>query len=203
MVAHVSEFSGSFRRSSCDVRVQAAEDGWVARRPSAISSAPVGRDVRGRSARGHLRLVVDNGPNQRTQPDWPLPSVGGTALSVRHTIEERLNAGLRQIGLPGGVTVAAVTVAVVLVGLLVTVRVSQGVPPADFVVNDGSAMSSGVASPGDMVVVAGEGDSLWSLAGEYASDLDRRTAVAALVEANGGAAIVVGQAIVIPGELLA
>ncbi len=184
MVAHVTEYPGSFRLTSCDV------GGRAERGRSSIS--------RTEPSRRHLRLVVDNDRpigqrNDVTQSARPIGSQGG----------DLLHAALQKLGLVGGLTTAAAVVAVVIVALLVGVRLSQGGPPAEFVVNGGEQVAESTAAPGDLVVVAGPGDSLWSLAGEYAAGQDRREAVAAMVEANGGAAIVVGQAIVIPGQLLA
>lgn len=114
-----------------------------------------------------------------------------------------------------GVTMAAVVVAVALVGLMIGVRAAQGAPPASSfsdvggggegmaeVLSVANVDSATSVAPGDLVVVAGAGDSLWSLAGRFVPNSDRRAAVAAMVDANGGATIVVGQAIVIPSHLL-
>lgn len=124
---------------------------------------------------------------------------------LRHRLDELGSQTMRRLGFAGGATMAAVVVACGLVALMVSVRSAQGTPPADFQFSgevQGESVAGGDAAPGDLVVVAGAGDSMWSLAGEYAPGVDRRSAVATLVDANGGATIVVGQAIVIPSHLL-
>ncbi len=200
MVAHVSEFSGSFRRSPCSGRAWTMSSTATLRRP--VASRP-------NVVKGHLRLVVDNDGPFADPPEAGFRhlDVQRAEETIRRSIHPSPDAVLARSGLPGGLTGTAAVVALAAVMLLVGVRLSQGVPPADYTFDNapdsGAVSSSGVGSPGDLVVVAGPGDSLWSLAGEYAVGQDRRTAVATLVEANGGAAIVVGQAIVIPSQLLA
>ncbi|MGB5758393.1 MAG: LysM peptidoglycan-binding domain-containing protein [Acidimicrobiales bacterium] len=127
----------------------------------------------------------------------------------------------------GGLQVL-VAAAVVVLGGMFAVRLSQGSPPAatwedlGAVRFDGAAAASnqlqagleasGVMatgrsldhslSPGDRVVVAEPGDSLWSIARSLAPNADPRPIVAALAEANGGETLRIGQQIVVPVQLL-
>lgn len=219
MVAHVTEYPGSLRLTSCDVRGRAEHIQAPAR-----ETAVPGR---------HLRLVVDNDRAVSARQGRPQSQSQGRAqgraqdrAQGRLIGEQGEAAGpsgligrpggltgrggdgvicfaVQRSGLAGGLTIAAGVVALLVVVLLVGVRLSQGGPPEEFTMTGMDQTVEPSVAPGDLVVVAGPGDSLWSLAGEYAAGQDRRAAVAALVEANGGAAIVVGQAIVIPGQLLA
>ena len=99
----------------------------------------------------------------------------------------------------------AVAVAVVF-GLLAVVRVSQGAPPADSwaeLTADPQEPALALVGPGDHIRVARPGDTFWALAQELAPDRDPRPVVDALVVANGGSSIQVGQRLVIPAELVA
>jgi hypothetical protein len=76
------------------------------------------------------------------------------------------------------------------------------------VVRLADAAVAGLASPGPAaapsaagpaaVHVVQPGDTLWSIAGHIAPDTDVRITVDRLVELNGGAALVVGQRLVLP-----
>ncbi|MEM7338908.1 MAG: hypothetical protein AAF467_09690 [Actinomycetota bacterium] len=104
------------------------------------------------------------------------------------------------------VPVAGIAVAVaVVLGLVVGARFAQGEPPASDwseLVSDPRAPAPALAGPGDLVVVATAGDSLWSLAGEHAPAVERRAAVDEMVAVNGGSSLAVGQEVVIPASLL-
>ncbi len=171
--------------------------------------------------RPHLRLVVDN---TRSAPSgFPVPAheAGGEFVArADHSVTpapsgpfvvfdrmvERLSAS-PVLGSVIGSGPAVALAAALIVGALLAVRVAQGQPPAQ----DWSAMVSAASSPAaavatagadDLVVVAAPGDSLWSIAERYAPGHDRRDAVAALADLNGGSTVQVGQQIVVPRELL-
>jgi hypothetical protein len=141
----------------------------------------------GASTRPALRLVVDN----RVAPGgtggvsrWSAPVVdGGPSLAV------------------------TVVVAALVLGLLGLIRFVQGPVGGDVggpgaAVETGTAEGPAVPGPGDRVIVAEPGDSLWSIAAELDPDGDPRAAVATLIEANGGPSLQIGQQIVIPQQLL-
>ena len=108
--------------------------------------------------------------------------------------------------------VAVVVAALVIFGGLALLRASQGGPEAGTWAEVGTVSSSVgtasgasgavVAGPGDRVVVASPGDSLWSIAESIAPESDPRPVVAALIEANGSDSLQIGQQIVIPEQLL-
>ncbi len=110
-------------------------------------------------------------------------------------------------GGPGAVAWPSVGViavlALVVFGLFGLVRVAQGSPagPAEIVGPEIGAVDA-VPAPGDRVIVASQGDSLWSIAVGLSPDGDPRPVVAALIEANGGETLRIGQQIVIPSHLL-
>lgn len=122
--------------------------------------------------RGHLRLVVDNTDHQASA------------------------------GPDRPLLLLLVAVGLVVFGLLFGVRVLQGGPPAEATVVGNLSVAEPVPIPGDVVVVAQPGDSLWSIAQSIAPDSDPRPVVAALIEANGGDSVRIGQEIVIPQQLL-
>jgi hypothetical protein len=88
--------------------------------------------------------------------------------------------------------VVLVVLAVLVIGAarLATAAVA-GVP------TPGPADASGAAGPAAVHVVQ-PGDTLWSIAGTVAPDADVRLTVDRLVELNGGAALTVGQRLVLP-----
>lgn len=123
-----------------------------------------------------LRLVVDNTAS---------PSSSGAAGS---TADRSL-------------VVVAVVVALVVFGGLFGLRAAQG-SPADTLGQPGAVVGAVVAGPGDGVVTAQQGDTMWSIAQSLSPDSDPRPGVAALIEANGGDSVRIGQQIVIPRHLL-
>lgn len=100
--------------------------------------------------------------------------------------------------------VAVVMAAALMVfGLLGLVRVVQGAPdPAVGAGRVQAVAPTAVPGAGDRVIVAGPGDSLWSIAVSIAPDGDPRPVVAALIEVNGGETVRIGQQIVIPARLV-
>ncbi|MCU1484127.1 MAG: hypothetical protein JWN67_873 [Actinomycetia bacterium] len=81
-----------------------------------------------------------------------------------------------------------------VVGLALLVAVAQLASGALF-----SSASAGTGAPaGPTVLVAERGDSYWSLAGEVSPGGDLRSTVDALVDANGGGDLHVGDRIVLP-----
>lgn len=94
-----------------------------------------------------------------------------------------------------------VAVALVVFGLLGAVRFVQasGAVGQSAVAADGTVV---VPAPGEQIVVARPGDTLWSIAAELSPERDSRPVVAALIEANGGDSIQIGQQIVVPSDLL-
>ena len=61
-----------------------------------------------------------------------------------------------------------------------------------------ASASDAAASPGPRLHVAQPGDTLWSIAEQYRGDVGQRRFVDALIDANGGTAIQVGQAVRLP-----
>lgn len=68
-----------------------------------------------------------------------------------------------------------------------------------------SGLAAGTAGPGSTAVAAtthraSAGDTLWEIAGRYAPQVDRRVAMDDLLAINGGAAIQVGQEVLLPAS---
>ena len=104
---------------------------------------------------------------------------------------------------PSAAVVAAV--ALVILGLFGAIRVVQGVGDGASSGATGQAVDRSApvsVAVGDQVIVARPGDSLWSIATSLDPDADPRPVVAALIEANGGESVQIGQQIVIPSALL-
>lgn len=154
------------------------------------------------SARGHLRLV-DGG---RGRPVRPVrrAEVGERSADAQASVPSlRLVPGVEASARPGLVTVIVVAVAVFgLLGLLRWIQAPAGSDLSVPAPSVGAPVVAATPAPGDQVVVAQAGDSLWSIASDLAPQGDRRPVVAALIEANGGESLQIGQQIVIPGHLL-
>ncbi len=134
--------------------------------------------VHGGGAAPALRLVVDN---------TAAPAEGPVRWG---SLDRSALAGL-------------VAVAALVLGGLLTVRLLQGSPTAAGLGADRAAATAPVvAGPGERIVVARAGDSLWSIARTISPDDDPRPIVAALIEANGGDSVQIGQQIVVPRQLL-
>ncbi len=68
-----------------------------------------------------------------------------------------------------------------------------------------SGLAAGTAGPGSAAVAttthrASAGDTLWEIAGRYAPQVDRRVAMDDLLAINGGAALQVGQEVLLPAS---
>jgi nucleoid-associated protein YgaU len=68
-----------------------------------------------------------------------------------------------------------------------------------------TGLAAGTAGPGSTAVAttthrASAGDTLWEIAGRYAPQVDRRVAMDDLLAINGGAAIQVGQEVLLPAS---
>ena len=90
---------------------------------------------------------------------------------------------------------AVAVVVALVVGLL-------GIRGAAVVV---SGLAAGTAGPGSTPVAttthrASAGDTLWEIAGRYAPGVDRRIAMDDLLAINGGAALQVGQEVLLPAS---
>ena len=165
---------------------------------------PVARD--GVAARPELRLVRGGvaARSHGCSPGWSgaapgreldgvgARDVGGPAL--------RLVPGGDAPARPGLGVIAAV--ALVVFGLLALLRVVQAPAATASIGADPSPDASFVVGPDDRVVIAGPGDTLWSIGSELSPGSDPRPVVVALIEANGGDSLQIGQQIVIPGHLL-
>ncbi|MEM9654537.1 MAG: LysM peptidoglycan-binding domain-containing protein [Actinomycetota bacterium] len=165
----------------------------TARSPSARTTDPTGRSTSlstrpSRPERPALRLVVDN-----------------TSDSARSG-ESAVQARLSRLPFDASHLLTIAAVAVVVFGAFGAIRLIQGAPAVDQsgrfvagVVADNGAVTAG---PTDQVIVAKPGDSLWTIAVSLSPDSDPRPVVAALIEANGGDSVAIGQQIVIPEQLL-
>lgn len=143
-------------------------------------------------------------------PDARLVAIGGAPTSGFGTIAGSASVGTvrPRLELVSGADESlrpsagmVVMVALAVFGLFGAVRVLQGSTAS---VSEPERATSALVSPadGDQVVVAGPGDSLWSIAVGLFPQEDPRPTVAALIEANGGDSIEIGQQIVIPSRLL-
>ncbi len=171
--------------------------------PQPISTGPAAGRVAG-SGSG-LRLVVDN--ERRAGAGRRSASVVDAGLRVVRPTP----SGLAIDSLRGRASIGLIVAAALAVfGGLLMIRVAQGGPSADSwsgleqssVAGSAVGQASLVPSVGDAVVVAKAGDSMWSIAQQLAPESDPRPVVAALVEANGGDSVQIGQQIVIPRQLL-
>lgn len=162
-------------------------------RPRSGGSAQSGR---------HLTLLVDNGPvaesrRDRSRSDGDVDVDGSANLDA-----DRPRLAVADASMLAPSVLAVVAALVVVLGGFLVIRAAQGTPPAttwDGLEVEASAAPS--VQPGDRVVIAQPGDSLWSIAVGI-TDGDPRPVVDALVEANGGSSVQIGQQIVIPGHLL-
>lgn len=114
-----------------------------------------------------------------------------TYRRVRRPASRRPNYGVRRLGATG----------VLVVGLFVAAH-AFGAAAAFFGSNPVLADGSGAERAAVVVSldthVAREGDSLWVIADQYRSGTDRESYIDALVELNGGTAVQVGQAVLLP-----
>jgi LysM repeat protein len=76
-------------------------------------------------------------------------------------------------------------------------------PPSVLHLGGGVTAQDSASGSADVVVVeVARGDTLWSIASELQPGRDPRPLVAAMIEANGGSTVQIGQEIVIPVRLL-
>lgn len=122
-------------------------------------------------------------------------SVGAPSAPYRRVARPaaKPNYGARRLGAAG----------IIVVGLFVAAQ-AVGAAAAFFGSNpvlaaaDGEAGDRAASSFSLDTHVARDGDSLWSIAEAYRGGTDRESYIDALVELNGGAAIQVGQAVLLP-----
>jgi Tfp pilus assembly protein FimV len=141
---------------------------YPAQRADRVTPRPVGRTASGSTSSSTSRASSVG-----------TPADPGANYAVRRAV-----AALVVVLLVAGVAIAGS----VLVGALVDV----GGRPA--------AASVGPAAelPSVRIHVAQPGDTLWSIADRYRGDVDRGRFVDALVDANGGTVIQIGQAVRLP-----
>lgn len=169
-----------------------------------------------------LRLVVDNTADALQPSDRFGGRIGAARSADRDARPESVAVSAMRAATADRATIVAVLAAgLLLVAGLLFVRLSQGSPAADSWVGlqqsqVGGASAAGegsvggasavgevpAISVGDRLLVAEPGDSMWSIAQRLAPDSDPRPVVAALIEANGGDSVRIGQQIVIPQQLL-
>lgn len=105
-------------------------------------------------------------------------------------VDRRPNYTLRRLSVGAGAVLALAVVVVVLSSLLA----SLGGDPASAA---GTSPAEAVSTV-ERTHVARPGDTLWSIAHQYRGDVGHERYVDALVRLNGGAGIVVGQAVSLP-----
>ncbi len=145
----------------------------------ALLHPDAGTDTQSVPSPSGLRLVVDNTKKPIDAPD----DLSGQLPSLDRSL-----------------VVAVAVAAVVVFGGLFALRSIQGVP-AEASAGQAAPTDAQVA-PGDQIIVAKAGDSMWSIAVALRPESDPRPAVEALIEANGGDSVRIGQQIVIPEQLL-
>ncbi len=143
-----------------------------------------------RSGAPHLRLVAGTEPNAET-----VAPVAGPSLRLVPDRDDRARSQRAAV-------VAVLAVALVVAALLAGVRVVQGGPSAGPLAGPPAEPTAEALDRAGAVVVVQAGDTLWSIATEVAPGEDPRPVVAALIEANGGESLRIGQQIVIPSHLL-
>ena len=137
------------------------------------------------SAPSGLRLVVDNTKDSADAPG----RISGELPAVDRSF-----------------VLTVIVAAVVIFGALFALRAVQGSPAVEAGQVDQAASpvvsAAAVEASGDQVIVAKAGDSMWSIAVSLDPEADPRPAVSALIDANGGDSVRIGQQIVIPKQLL-
>jgi hypothetical protein len=126
------------------------------------------------------------------RPTTPPPGGPGRARPSLTLVEGGRAAGGARTRYRRRRLVAAVLCVVFVMGL---VRLADAAVAG--LASPGPAAAPSAAGPAAVHVVQ-PGDTLWSIAGQIAPDTDVRITVDRLVELNGGAAIVVGQRLVLP-----
>ena len=142
--------------------------------------------------RSHLRLVIDN--------EAAIDANVDTDVDTDEAVDRDLDAAAALVPIPLGTALGLVVAAVLVFGGLFLIRAGQGAPVEGSAV--GTDLPDVAAGPGDVVMVAKPGDTLWSMARQIAPGDDPRPVVDALVAANGGATVRAGQQIIVPEQLL-
>lgn len=159
------------------------------------------------SSHSHLRLVVDNGSvrpgfarNQRR--------VGSSTKSAPVQSRAHSNStGLLSLAVESRQVVAiAAAMALLVFGFLLSVRFVQGAPDPSISLSQSELTQSGPSRPAGYsdvrVVTAEPGDSMWSIAIDLGAADNPQPAVDALIAANGGESVYVGQQIIVPEQLV-
>ena len=169
------------------------------RAPSRITGDSPGHVVV--PATGDVR--IEAGPTLAGEMGAWLEALAQLGLARSRVVRQRFRNRLGRVGLQGHIrplVPVMLAVSVILFGGLLGLRLIQESSPVE-----ASAVSSpseiGAGSPSEFVVVH-PGDSLWSIATTRFPDQDPRRVVDALVEANGGSTVSVGQQLAIPAALL-
>jgi Tfp pilus assembly protein FimV len=137
-------------------------------------------------------------PGQRVDRVTPRP-IGRTAKGSANRSTSNIGAPAE----PGANYAVRRAVAALVVVLLAAVVALAGSVLVGALVDVGgrpAAASVGPAAdlPSVRIHVAQPGDTLWSIADRYRGDVDRGRFVDALVDANGGTVIQIGQAVRLP-----
>ncbi len=185
-------------------------------RPQPGSSEYRGPGITSPGEPGQLRLVVDNTDRRRSHRpassvhDGPVHDgpVHEDTVAPRplFAVDDDLGVDIDR----RSVVVIALLAAIVVFGGLMAVRLVQGSPALGGEITNlnssaGAAIAESgtpVVGPGDQIVVAQPGDSMWSIAESVAPGSDPRPIVASLIDANGSDSVQIGQQIVIPRQLL-
>jgi hypothetical protein len=96
------------------------------------------------------------------------------------------------------VTLAALVALAVLIAVVVGLLTGFGGDPASASGASSASTSTSGSDTGARTVIAQPGDTLWELAVEHHDDVDLQRYVEALIDENGGTAIVAGQRVTLP-----
>ncbi len=171
------------------------------------------------SQRCHLQLVVDR---EKTSPSRHHQRRGIGGLVGRRADSESSVSASRGSAVvstsfgadfaQAGMVAVAAAMAFVVFGFLLSIRLVQGSPDPSLSLSPGSTQTelfqdeSGPVRPigysNTRIVVAEPGDSMWSIAADLGATENPQTAVQALIEANGGSSVTVGQQIIVPEQLV-
>ncbi len=172
-------------------------------RPQPGSSEYRGPGITSPGVPGQLRLVVDN---TNSRPNGSAVHDDTVAPRPFFAVDDDLGVDIDR----RSIIAIALVAAIVVFGGLMAVRLVQGSPALGGEITNlnssaGAAIAESgtpVVGPGDQIVVAQPGDSMWSIAESVAPGSDPRPIVASLIDANGSDSVQIGQQIVIPRQLL-